>query len=490
MISRHDIPEPVSRITSQLQESGYEAYLVGGCVRDLMLGKTPKDWDVTTNATPEAIQAVFAHTYYDNSFGTVGVVNDDAEETAYHVVEVTPYRVESSYSDGRRPDSVSFSDTLADDLKRRDFTVNALAFDVSHETLVDHFGGSDDAQRGIIRAVGDPHQRLQEDALRMLRAVRLSCELGFTLNNELHEAVYACADNLQHISAERVRDELSRIIDSHEPMNGFILLYTLNLLPHTLPELAEGIGIEQNQAHSFTVFEHNVRTLQHAANQQWPFHVRLAALLHDIAKPRTREFSREKGDWSFHGHDVVGAKMTRDILKRLKFSRETVDIVSTLVRWHMFFSDPDEVTLSAVRRIIRKVGRDHIQDLINLRICDRIGTGRPKAQPFRLRKYQSMIEEALRDPISVQQLAIDGTTLMEVTAEQPGPRIGWLLHALLEEVLEDPSRNTREHLTERAQELATHSDADLKERGEHGKQRKEEEEAASIQQLRHKYHVK
>jgi len=256
-----------------------------------------------------------------------------------------------------------------------------------------------------------------------------------------------------------------------------------------VPELQEGIGIEQNQAHSYDVFEHNVRALQHAADKGWSFEVRLAALLHDIGKPKSRRRSEEKNDWTFHGHDVVGAKMTKKILENLKFPRETIDIVSNLVRWHMFFSDPDKITLSAVRRIIVNVGKDHIEDLIQLRICDRIGTGRPKEQPFRLRKYQSMIEQALRDPISVGMLKIDGGQIMKLTGEKPGPRLGWMLHALLEEVLDDPTKNTEDYLHTKVKELSALTDAKLRKLGEEGKGKKEEAEEEEVKSLRKKYFV-
>jgi len=217
--------------------------------------------------------------------------------------------------------------------------------------------------------------------------------------------------------------------------------------------------------------------------------VRIAALFHDVGKPKSRRFSDDKHDWTFHGHEVVGARIAKKALEDLKFPRETVDKVEKLVRWHMFFSDPDKITLSAVRRIIRNVGRENIDDLVKLRICDRIGTGRPKEQPFRLRMYQSMIAQALRDPISVSMLGIDGKRLMEVTGEKPGPRLGWMLHALLEEVLDDPQKNSGEFLEKKSVELSTLSDSLLREIGEEGKEKKEEREEKDIKDLRKKFFV-
>jgi putative nucleotidyltransferase with HDIG domain len=272
-------------------------------------------------------------------------------------------------------------------------------------------------------------------------------------------------------------------------MKALVLAQSIGILSYISEDLEKGMGVEQNQAHSFDVFEHNLRALQHAADKGWDLEVRLAALLHDIGKPKARRWSDDKHDWTFHGHEVVGAKMAKKVLEDLKFSRETIDTVSNLVRWHMFFSDPDKITLSAVRRIVRNVGREHIEQLIELRICDRIGTGRPKEQPFRLRKYQAMIEQALRDPISVSMLALDGRGLMEATGEKPGPKFGWALHALLEEVLDDPSKNTAEYLGNRAKELMQLPEAELKTIGEEAKDKKEEAEEADLKEIDKKYFV-
>lgn len=476
------------RVTAGLENAGFEAWIVGGCVRDLFLGRTPKDWDVTTNATPEEIQGVFPHTFYTNEFGTVGVVNDETQDERLKVVEVTPYRLEGKYSDARRPDSVTFSKDIGEDLKRRDFTINALAYSPSKGELLDPYDGIKDMGTRWIRAVGEPKERFAEDALRIMRAVRLSAELDFTIEPQTEEALREAAPQLEKISKERIRDEFVRIINSAAPMKAIVLSRRLGILKYIAPELEEGVGVEQNQAHSFDVFEHNIRSLQHAADKDWSFIVRLSALFHDVGKPKSRRWSDEKRDWTFHGHDVVGARMTKKILENLKFSRETIDKASSLVRWHMFFSDPEKVTLSAVRRIITNVGREHIWDLINLRICDRIGTGRPKEQPFRLRKYQAMIEQAMRDPISVGMLNIDGRRIIEM-GERPGPRIGWTLHALLEEVLEDSAKNTAEYLEQRAQELLLLSDKELRKIGEEARDAKEEAEEAEIKDIHKKYFV-
>lgn len=476
-------------MTEALERAGHEAYVVGGCVRDLLLGRKPKDWDVTTNATPEQIQALFEETYYTNEFGTVGIVNPAVSDESFKVVEVTPYRTEGRYSDARRPDSVVFSQAIADDLKRRDFTINALAYSPATGELIDLYEGIRDIEGGMLRAVGEPKARFEEDALRLLRAIRIAAELGFAIEGHTLAAIAETAGQLERISKERIQAEFVRIINSQKPMDALILCQKLGLLRYIVPELEEGIGIEQNQAHSFDVWEHNLRSLQHAADKNWPFSVRLAALFHDIGKPKSRRYDEAKKDWTFHGHDVVGARMTKKALETLKFPRETIELTVNLVRWHMFFSDPEKITLSAVRRIIRNVGPEHIEELINLRICDRIGTGRPKEQPFRLRKYQAMIDEALRDPISVGMLKIDGKRLMEVTRETPGPKFGWTLHALLEEVLDDPKKNTAEYLENRAGELMKLPEAELKALGAEGREKQAEAEAAEIKDIHKKHFV-
>jgi poly(A) polymerase/tRNA nucleotidyltransferase (CCA-adding enzyme) len=483
------VPDEVTRVTNTLREAGFESYLVGGCVRDLVLGNEPKDWDVTTNAHPDQVQALFPETYYNNAFGTVGVVHETTENPRLKVVEVTPYRKEGVYSDNRRPDTVEFGVSLEEDLARRDFTINAIAYDPYKGHSVDPYKGHDDLTAKVLRAVGNPNERFREDALRMMRAIRLGAELGFGIEQETFEALTENAHLLKNISKERIRDEFVKTLMSSRPMEALLHMKQTGLLTYVLPDLERGIGIDQNQAHSYTVFEHNLRTLQHSADKNWPLDVRLSALLHDISKPESRRKHPVTGDWTFYGHEVVGSRVTRKILQDLRFSQETVEKVVKMVRWHMFFSDPDKITLSAVRRMIANVGQENIWDLLNLRICDRIGTGRPKEQPFRFRKYKSMVEEALRDPISVGMLKVDGAKVMEVTHETPGPRVGSILHALLEEVLDDPTKNTSEYMENRAIELSKLTDSELFELGKKGRERREEAEEQEIEELRKKHHV-
>ncbi len=501
-IPSFDIPDEVSRVTETLEKNGFEAYLVGGCVRDLLLGREPKDWDITTNATPEEIIKSFPHTFYENNYGTVGVVNDETTNEKLKVVEVTPYRLESEYSDKRRPDSVSFSTNIADDLKRRDFTINALALKIDKGqvngatkgsftgNILDLYNGQKDLKTGHIRTVGDAHERLSEDALRIMRAIRIAAELGFAVEDGTLAALKTHAPLLGKIAKERIRDEFIRILMSDTPMNALIMCRELGVIPFIAKELEEGYGVEQNQAHSYDVWEHLLRTVQHSADKKYRLEIRLAALFHDIGKPATRRFSRETNQFTFYGHEVVGARMTEKVLRNLNFPAKTIEFVVKLVRWHMFFSDTEQITLSAVRRMIANVGKEHIWDLIDVRLCDRIGTGRPKESPYRLRKYKAMIEEALRDPVSVAMLKIDGKKIMEVAQMEPNPKIGLILNSLMEEVLEDPKLNTEEYLEKRTLELAKLPDIELKKLAAIGKEKKNKAEEDEIAKIKGKHGVK
>ncbi len=490
MEAKFKTPKEVSRVTKTLRDAGFEASLVGGCIRDLLRGEKPKDWDITTNAKPEEIQELFEKSFYENDYGTVGVVDEETKDKTLKVVEVTPYRIEGKYTDGRRPDEVHFSDNLEDDLKRRDFTVNAIAYDDNKGQLVDFYKGQQDIKDKVIRTVGNPEERFSEDGLRILRAIRLATELGFTINVETEKAIRNMSSMLEKISKERIRDEFIKIVMSSKPMDGIILANKLGVLKYIAPELEEGIGIEQNGDHIYGVWEHNLRAVQHSANRDWPLHVRLAALFHDVSKPETRRWSKEKNDWTFYGHDVVGGRVSREILTRLKFPKDTILVVSKLVRNHLFFSDIEKITLSAVRRIVSNVGPENVWYLMKVRACDRIGMGRPKETPYRLRKYESMIEEAMRAPISVQMLKIDGEKIMDVTREKPGPKIGLILHALLEEVLDDPTKNTEEFLVKQAKDLIKLPKEELKELGKKGKEKKEKEEEKEITEIRKRHWVK
>lgn len=485
----YKIPLPVKSIHQKLTEAGFEAYLVGGCVRDLILGKTPKDWDLTTNATPEEIQAIFPDSFCNNDYGTVGIKNEEELDQTLQVIEVTPYRSESGYTDARRPDVVTFGVSLEEDLARRDFTINAIAYDPKSERLVDLFGGLEDLKDKKLRAVGDPDARFAEDALRMMRAVRLASELDFVIEANTMAGISRNAERLKMVAIERSMIEFVKLIDSKSPMHGIVFLQKLDLLKYILPELLPTIGCEQGGIHAYDVFEHLLRTLQAAADKGYSTEIRLAALFHDIAKPQTRRTGGKNKHYTFFGHEVVGEKMTKAILERLRYPKEKAEVVTKLVRWHMFFSDPEQITLSAVRRTIVRVGEDQIENLLNLRVCDRIGTGRPKEQPFRFRKYKAMVDEALRDPISVKMLKINGNRIMEISGEKPGKRLGYILNALLEEALVDPSLNNENYLEKRTRELLLLKEEDLKTLAEAGKEKQAEEEAAALRAIAKEHKV-
>lgn len=496
----YKIPQYVLDIAQALEDAGFEAYLVGGCVRDLLTDTTPKDWDFTTNARPEHIQELFPNSFYENNFGTVGIkisergtrnAEHSFENTGYEtrtvksdssgdprsairdpyidVVEVTTYRTESGYSDKRRPDEVRFADTLEEDLQRRDFTMNAIAMQLHHEqnaergtsnagsdspgdprsAIRDPYKGLEDIKQKIIRAVGNPEDRFAEDALRMMRAVRFHATLGFAIEEKTLEAIQKNADNLAHIAKERIRVELEKIILSPHPSEGVEMLRQTGLLKHIIPELLEGVGVTQNLHHTYTVWEHNLKALQTCPSKK--LSVRLAALLHDVGKPRTK---RGDGKFAtFYNHDHVGARMTRAILTRLTFPKETVDHATLLVDQHLFYYNVDEVTEAAVRRVIARVGLENMRDLIDVRIGDRLGSGVRKAKPYRLRHFEFMVEKVSRDPVSVKQLKLNGTDLIKDLGMKPGPKIGAILDVLLSEVIEDASKNTREILMSRAKEL-------------------------------------
>lgn len=489
MIARTHIPIEVQKVAEVLENAGFEAYLVGGCVRDLLINKTPKDWDITTNAHPTEIQTLFTETYCNNEYGTVGVVNEDTEDVRLKVVEVTPYRSESTYSDARRPDSVTFGVSLEEDLKRRDFTVNAIAYRLQDEKIVDLFDGIGDIEKKRLKTVGDADERFAEDALRMMRAVRLASELNFAIETKTLESILKNSPNLQRISTERIAEEFLRIINSPTPMQGMVLLERLGLIDAIIPEIKDTIGCIQGGAHAYDVYEHILRTLQASADKGFSTELRLSALLHDIGKPATRRTGGKNKEYTFFGHEVIGAKMTKKILERLKLPRETIEIVEKLVRWHMFFSDPELITLSAVRRTIVRIGKDHIDDLLNLRVCDRIGTGRPKEQPFRFRKYKAMVDQALRDPISVKMLKINGDIIMEKTGEKPGKKLGYVLLILLEEVLDNPGKNEEKYLLERVFELLKLPEDELITLAEAGKRKQEEEEALALKDIDREHQV-
>lgn len=451
---KEKIDSDVLHIYKRLESSGFEVFFVGGCVRNLLLNKAPKDWDLTTNATPENLQAIFPDSFYDNAFGTVGVPLPQVSETEHPgVVEITTYRTEGTYKDHRRPEKVSWGKTIEEDLSRRDFTINAIALKFDPELkIIDLFDGQKDLDAKIIRTVGKANERFQEDALRLMRAVRFATQLSFSIEKKTMEAIVKNAELLTHVSGERVRDELLKILASENPYEGIMLLDATGLLDFIFPELIKGKGVSQERPgrhHTADVFTHNVLSLKHTPATD-PI-VRLATLLHDVGKPTVRS-EDENGLVIFYNHEVAGARIAKEVSDRLHLSKKQREKIITLIRWHMFTID-EHITDSAVRRFIRRVGLENVKDMIDLRIGDRLGSGTQTAESWRLKKFKERIEKELNPPFSINDLVIDGNDIMKELSIKPGPKIGKILQALFEEVDEDLTLNNKEHLLKRIKEL-------------------------------------
>jgi poly(A) polymerase/tRNA nucleotidyltransferase (CCA-adding enzyme) len=513
------IPQYLIKVISKLEAGGFEGYVVGGCVRDLLLDKEPKNWDVATNARPEEVMKIFPDSVYENEFGTVGVKIKENDETI-DVVEITTYRVESKYSDKRHPDEIEFAKTLEEDLSRRDFTINALALKLKGVKgmkgeegfeIIDLFGGREDLGKKIIRAVGKADDRFNEDALRMLRAVRFAVALNnqetknkiqtkskvqisnekpnskdkiqnssWQIESDTVEAIKKNAKNLKYISAERIKDELEKIILAPTPAKGIEMLHETGLLQYIIPEIEIGVGVTQSHHHYYgpynTVYKHLVASLEKCPSEK--LEVRLAALLHDVGKPKTKRGEGESA--TFYNHEYAGAKMAERILERLKFSRKVIDNVALLVKNHMFYYNVVEVGEAGVRRVVRKVGLENINDLIDVRIADRLGSGVPKAVPYKLRHFKFMVEKVSHDAVSVKQLKINGHDLMTELKLQPGPKIGAILDILLSRVIDDPSLNEKAKLVILAEELNKEELSSLRNQAKRKIQEEQKEEEEII----------
>ncbi|MBI2032649.1 MAG: CCA tRNA nucleotidyltransferase [Candidatus Levybacteria bacterium] len=446
------IPEKILKVYQKLQKSGYKTYLVGGCVRSILLDIPVKDWDFTTEATPEEIQKIFPDSFYDNSFGTVGVASNHEK---YKIIEVTTFRSEGKYFDKRHPEKVEWGKTIEEDLKRRDFTINAIAIEIIDDEvkIIDPFGGKDDLSKKIIKAVGNPAERFKEDALRLMRAIRIATELDFQIEENTWKEIQNDSSLIIHIAGERIRDELLRILSSNNPTQGVLILRDSGLLKQIIPELLEGIGISQarpGRHHKDDVFTHNLLSLKFCPAKD-PI-VLLAALLHDVGKPYCMG-KDENGLVIFYNHEIVGAKIAWEICDRLRLSKKDKERVVNLIRWHMFSVD-DKITDAAVRRFIRRVGVANVKDMMDLRIGDRLGGGTQTAESWRLKLFKTRVEKELSPkPFSMEDMAIDGNDVMRELNLKPGPQIGKILQTLFEEVDEDLSKNNKNYLIKRVHEL-------------------------------------
>ena len=478
------IPKEVKFVIEQLKKKGFEAYIVGGCVRDFLRGIEPEDWDVTTSAKPEEIRKTFPKSFYENKFLTV-TVQTKSKNSRLKEIEITTFRKEAKYTDKRHPDQISFAKSIKEDLARRDFTVNSIALEFPN--IIDPFGGQKDLKNKIIRAVGNPDDRFNEDALRMLRAVRFSATLGFEIETGTAKAIKNNAAWLQAISKERIRDELMKIIMSERAVEGLELLRELRLLKHIIPELEEGYGVSQNKHHIYDCYEHSLKSLDYAAKKKFNKYVRLSALLHDIAKPRAK---RGKGsDATFYSHEILGRKMTIQILNRLRFSKKEIEKIAKLVRYHLFYYNVGEVSESSVRRLVRQVGPENMEELLEVRMADRIGSGVPKAEPYKLRHLKYIIEKVSRDPVSVKMLKVSGKDVMEIATIHPGPKIGQILDVLLGYVLSDPKKNKKEFLEKEIKKLGKLTEKELQKLSQKARAEREKIETKTDEMTKKKYWV-
>lgn len=473
-----EIPLKVRKIIEKFEKSGYEIYIVGGAVRDVLMGKQVYDWDFTTNATPEKMQAVFENSFYDNKFGTVGIPSDIERERPY---EITTFRTEHGYSDSRRPDKVEWGKTLSEDLQRRDFTINAMALKLEQEsrragayksqkskktqaltllprsdklclysfTLIDPYDGQKDLKNKLIRAVGDPNERFLEDALRMMRAIRIASELGFNIEEETFAAIRSNATLINKISKERVRDELFKILKSPHPYEGIILFKNSGLMQEILPEMEKTFGVEQKSPgrhHIYDVGTHSLNSLKYVSEKNTSPIVRLATVIHDIGKPQTYK-KLANGTITFYNHELVSAQIAKRIADRLRFSNKDREKLYKLVRFHQFSVD-ERQTDSALRRFIRKVGMENISDMLDLRVGDRLGGG-ARETSWRLEEFKKRLIEVQKQPFTVHDLKITGHDVMKNLSLKPGPEVGEILEKLFEEIVEKKIPNEKKTLLER-----------------------------------------
>ncbi len=437
------MPEAANYIIQTLMAHGYEAYIVGGCVRDSVLGRTPQDWDITTSATPEQTKALFRRTIDTGiEHGTVTIMMD-------HVgYEVTTYRVDGKYEDHRRPKEVTFTASLLEDLKRRDFTINAMAYN-EQEGLVDIFGGAEDLRRGIIRCVGVPQERFDEDALRILRAVRFAAQLDFEIEAKTRQAIREKAEFLRDISAERIQVELTKLITSDHP-ERIIDAYELGITAIVLPEFDTMMETPQHTVyHKYDVGRHTVAVMQNI--DATPI-LRWAALLHDSAKPECRT-TDEQGVDHFYGHPKAGKAIARRVLRRMKLDNDTIQRVERLVEWHDFGLD-GTVTKKTLRRALNRMGPDLFDDYAKLRRADMLGQS-DYMQEKKQQDYQHLLEmyreiREAQECLLIRDLKLDGKDLIAMGV-QPGPDMGKILNDLLQQVLEEPQLNTKEKLKELVQ---------------------------------------
>jgi putative nucleotidyltransferase with HDIG domain len=455
------LPKEVRNILNIFEKNEFEIYIVGGAVRDILLGKIVYDWDFTTNATPEQMLKILPKdAYYTNEFGMVGIPSEKEGERPY---EITTFRTEHGYSDTRRPDKVEWGETLEEDLKRRDFTINAMALSSREKSkkakrkdtfaLIDPYNGQKDLRSKLIRAVRDPRERFSEDALRMMRAVRIAAELGFTIEEKTHSAIKSSTGLIDKIAKERIRDELLKILKSDHPFKGMTMFRNTGLMEKVLPELEKTFGVEQKSPgrhHIYDVGTHSMLSLKHVAKKNQDSIVRLATLIHDIGKPQTYK-KLDTGVITFYNHELVSARIAKRISHRLRFSNKQAEKLYLLVRFHQFTVN-EKQTDSAVRRFIRNVGKENVVDMLDLRVGDRLGGG-ARETSWRLEEFKKRLVEVQKQPFTVHDLKITGHDIMKALNIKPGPEVGKILEKLYEEVVEKKLKNKKRELSERLKEI-------------------------------------
>lgn len=442
----YTLPKEVSSILNKFTKAGFQIYIVGGSVRDLIMDRPVHDWDFTTDAKPEEIIKLFPNSFYDNRFGTVGIPVEK------QVLEITTMRREGIYKDARHPMEVSWTKKLEEDLARRDFTINSIALGVDNK-ITDPYHGQEDIKSKIIKAVGDPQKRFQEDALRLIRAIRIATELEFDIEKSTLKATQENTKLIEEISPDRIREELFKLLASGNPLVGILKLREAGILQIILPELEKCFGlVQEGPKHDrvYDIGEHSLLSLKEIPSSD-PL-VRFAVLLHDVGKPDTVKVAPD-GNVTFYNHDTVGGRIALKIAKRLNFSKKQSDKLYKLIRWHLFTVDENQ-TDSAIRRFIKNVGLDNIEDIMALRVGDRLGGGTAKAISWRMEKFSERIKQVLKKPFSINDLKINGNDVMETLKIKPGPKVGKILNKLFQEVQKDSSKNTKEYLLERIQQIA------------------------------------
>lgn len=445
------LPLDVKKLQEKFTKAGFQIYIVGGAVRDLIMKREVRDFDFTTDAKPEEILKLFPEGFYDNKFGTVGIPTSKESKPTFEVYEITTMRKEGQYGDFRHPNQVVWTDKIEEDLARRDFTINAIALSAV-EGLVDPFNGQDDIKNKIVRAVGNPNQRFQEDALRLMRAVRIATELNFDIEKDTLEAIKKNKELIKEISWERIRDELLKLLTSMYGYMGIVKLREAGILQIILPELERCFGIvQEGPKHDriYDIGEHSLLSLKFCPSKD-PL-VRLATLLHDVGKPDTVKTAVD-GNVTFYNHDVVGGHLTLQIAKRFNLPKRQADKLFLLIRWHLFTVD-ERQTDSAIRRFITNVGFYNVDDMMDVRIGDRLGGGTPKAISWRMEEFRKRIHQVMTKPFSISDLKINGNDIMKELNLKPGPKVGEILQKLFDEVLGDSSKNTKEYLLRRIKDL-------------------------------------